>query len=615
MKATVTSQAILLLALVTNSHSFCPDGAYLHPHEEAGYACYKENEDDLLCDSNLEPLCTETNCLVQLGGYESYSCGHVEHYFEYLDASQELIDAWTSKCCYSERQEVIGCLAGKEVTFSGQCTYSNFLAAAADYKCSETDLFAYLEVANVTMSSQKIAELCIDATAEARESSFDFSNIAAGGYQFDREFMNGGSEWNNVFNPDLTRVQWMEDNIATTKAISFPENLHNFKPGDEGNCASNAVMCCWTSDSSDAGEGDCNDSAGCQDAEPLDNTDVCYVDIKDSFLASHTEDGYVVYPGDSEGNVNCMGFTWTDNENDPANLYKGNLLFEVAMRHGLKENGYTRSVPHAPMCACVEQMPVVSRADCKDVENVDNWSFAPDGDSGLLNLWHASANLTFNDCGGKDLAAEYEGTHNTSISDRITGDCATTEETFLHDKGYAVANSVKWVKVAGKGSYAEADNEKHTEQFSDGNPHTSYSREDFEELWATSNQILMRHCKFCASTHRYVYLKRYDDNGLPSNVDLLKMVKDNWHQHENNTVSVDFDLFSTYDDAVQDREPWLSVNSNYENVGFARDSGPDGYVYNQWNVWNEPLHGKHYGQSVVAFYVAMPVSDDLTKSS
>jgi len=93
------------------------------------------------------------------------------------------------------------------------------------------------------------------------------------------------------------------------------------------------------------------------------------------------------------------------------------------------------------------------------------------------------------------------------------------------------------------------------------------------------------------------------------------MVKDNWHQHENNTVSVDFDLFSTYDDAVQDREPWLSVNSNYENVGFARDSGPDGYVYNQWNVWNEPLHGKHYGQSVVAFYVAMPVSDDLTKSS
>merc|ERR1712151_1230650 len=100
-----------------------------------------------------------------------------------------------------------------------------------------------------------------------------------------------------------------------------------------------------------------------------------------------------------------MGFTWTDDENDPANLYKGNLLFEVAMRYGL-------------------------------VENVDNWSFGPDEDSGLLNLWHASANLTFNDCGGLDLAAEYKAIHGTSISDRITGDCAATGESFLAKQGY-----------------------------------------------------------------------------------------------------------------------------------------------------------------------------------
>jgi len=262
-------------------------------------------------------------------------------------------------------------------------------------------------------------------------------------------------------------------------------------------------------------------------------------------------------------------------------------------------------------------MPVVSKADCTDVENVDNWSFGPDEDSGLLNLWHASANLTFNDCGGLDLAAEYKAIHGTSISDRITGDCAATEESFLAKQGYVTQDPVEWVKVAGKGSYADPDNEMHTEQFVEGNinHHTSYSREDFEELWAKSNQILMRHCKFCTSTHRYVYLKRYDDNGLPPNVDLLKMVKDNWYQHENNTVTVDFNLFSTYDDALQDKEKWLSVNSNYYNAGFPRDSGPDGYVYNQWNVWESPLRGRHYGQSSVAFYVAIPVSNDLATDS
>merc|ERR1719273_1103490 len=136
--------------------------------------------------------------------------------------------------------------------------------------------------------------------------------------------------------------------------------------------------------------------------------------------------------------------------------------------------------------------------------------------------------------------------------------------------------------------------------------HTSMSREDFQAVWAKSNQILMRQCKFCTGTHRYVYLKRYDDNGLPSNVDLINMVKDNWSQHANNTVHENFDIFSSYDDALQEKNPWQSVNSNYYNIGFARDSGPDAYVYNQWNVWETPLHNKHYGQRTIAFYVAMP---------
>jgi len=604
MKISLSTQVILLLSISTASQSFCPEGDFLHPNKTAGYACYREDE-ELLCDSNLDPLCTMETCLVQLGGFESYSCGHVEHFFDYMDTTQELTDAWTSKCCYSERPLIIGCLADAEVTFSGQCTYDNFLAAAVQHGCTEPSLLAYLDVGNTTESRQKVTELCTDATYKARQESYKFSDIARGGYQFDREFMNGGSEWNNAFNPDLSRVEWIEDNILTTKAISFPDYLHNFKSEE---CTSKAVSCCWTSDSSSAGAGSCTDSAGCQDGDPVDNTDVCYVDIEDSYLASHTEDGSVFYPGDAEGSVNCMGFTWTDDEDDPANLYKGNLLFEVAMRYGLKDNGYTRSVPHAPMCACVEQMPVVSRADCKDVENVDNWSFAPDSESGLLYLWHASANLTFTDCGGLDLAAEYQATHSASISDRITGDCAAVEEAFTAAESFVKESAVEWVKVAGKGSLAESDDPKMTEQFLDGT-HTSYSRADFEELWANSNKVLMRQCKYCASTHRYVYIKRYDANGLPPNVDFLNDVKDNWKQYENSTVNVDFDIFSTYDDALQEKEPWLSVNSDYYNVGFPRDSGPDVFVYNQWNVWETPVHNKHYGQSSVAFYVAMPGSN------
>merc|ERR1711862_18765 len=129
-------------------------------------------------------------------------------------------------------------------------------------------------------------------------------------------------------------------------------------------------------------------------------------------------------------------------------------------------------------------------------------------------------------------------------------------------------------------------------------------------MGAQSNQILMRRCKFCNGSHRYAYLKRHDEDGLPPNVDLLKMVKDNWKQYENNTKHEDFDIYSSYYDAVEGKYPWLSINSDYYNIGFARDSGPDGYVYNQWNVWETPLHNKHYGQRSVAFYVAIPAETD-----
>jgi hypothetical protein len=124
--------------------------------------------------------------------------------------------------------------------------------------------------------------------------------------------------------------------------------------------------------------------------------------------------------------------------------------------------GYTRSVPHAPLCGCIEQMPVVSKSECKDVEATNTWSFAPDEETGLLNLWQSAVDLVYNDCGGLDLAAEYLSTHNTTISHRITGECSTTNESFLKNKGYAKQKPVQWVKVAGKGSYSEPGNVKHT---------------------------------------------------------------------------------------------------------------------------------------------------------
>merc|ERR1711983_534891 len=69
----------------------------------------------------------------------------------------------------------------------------------------------------------------------------------------------------------------------------------------------------------------------------------------------------------------------------------------------------------------------------------------------------------------------------------------------------------------------------------------------------------------------------------------LDMVKENWKQYENNIAQEDFKLFSTHDDALQDKNHWLSISTNSNGYGFPRSSGPDGNVYDQWNAWGEPV--------------------------
>jgi len=512
------------------------------------------------------------------------------------------------KCCDTQAPQMAGCLGDETLQISGDCTYDKVLEATRPKGCTKEDIYSYLKVGNESAAIVAVNNLCNDAYSSYVDSFFQFSDIAKSGYQFDREFMNGGSDWINTFNPDMSRIQWVQDNVLSTQGISFPEYLYNFNT--EKSCDSNAVMCCWIADSTDAGDGTCTDPAGCQDEEPLDNTDICLVDIENSPLASHTASGIAIYDGDSEGAANCMGFTWSDG--NLSDLYKGNLLFEVAMRYGLKDNGYTRSVPHAPMCACAEQMPYVSHADCTDLSSDSTWSIFPDSESGLLTIEHDNANINFNNCDGQGLAAHYEAVHNKSISDRID-DCSNFDASVISKRGFKKENRVKWIKVAGKGQYAEPNNTEFTEQLHDGYDYlTSMSREDFEELWAKSSlQLLLRECKFCSPLHKFVYYKRYDQNGLPPNVDLLYDVKEHWTSYENSTWQTDWNLFSTVSDALADKEPWERVNYDYKDhygnwVGFPRDASPyDGHIHNQWNIWDKPIWNVHYGQMHVAFYVGI----------
>eukprot|EP00752_Nemacystus_decipiens_P013910 g12347.t1 len=98
-------------------------------------------------------------------------------------------------------------------------------------------------------------------------------------------------------------------------------------------CDHNTYMCCWTE----------NDGNGMQD-----NTDVCYV-------------GDTGYPGESEGEVHCHGFVWPE---DATDKYI-HLLAQFVQHYDHRDRrGYYGNLPDAPMCGCIEDMPIVSEADC-----------------------------------------------------------------------------------------------------------------------------------------------------------------------------------------------------------------------------------------------------------
>jgi len=126
-------------------------------------------------------------------------------------------------------------------------------------------------------------------------------------------------------------------------------------------------------------------------------------------------------------------------------------LFYISMYDHLYTRGYSRNVPGAPMCGCVENMPVVTRSDCTEISAKEFWKFEWDAATKLLSASLDRAEIDFNACNGdgrnNDLEAYYRRLYRegrASWDDRqklfrtITGNekCHEGTEAMMWDKGY-----------------------------------------------------------------------------------------------------------------------------------------------------------------------------------
>ena len=109
-------------------------------------------------------------------------------------------------------------------------------------------------------------------------------------------------------------------------------------------------------------------------------------------------------------------------------------------------------------------------------------------------------------------------------------------------------------------------------------PTIDVGKAKFNQLfWNSPSHILKRVCPDCADSHREIYYKRL------TKLDTFDLYSytDNWRSQDN-ILGTDFNLYSTLEDAKNDRNAWTYCNYDDPNIGMFRDCGPNGKINMQW---------------------------------
>mmetsp|Transcript_29125 Transcript_29125/g.48153 ORF Transcript_29125/g.48153 Transcript_29125/m.48153 type:complete len:966 (-) Transcript_29125:190-3087(-) len=498
---------------------------------------------------------------------------------------------------------------------------------------AEQDLIALLNnggsTSNKSTAKTVVQQVCAQGIA-SHSSTVPFADIPGYGESFITNFFNGGTHWNtmretsfpldangettSVLKQDASQVKSFYEGKAQYGLVQWPDQLPNFSE-----CEMNTAYCCWTTDrQADDNNGNCAMpyDENCVDADPADNTDLCFVDVAaGSATFGKTDDGTFFFPHDdhnnqneikAEGPIHCHGVGWADNVLDPSAVYKGNNLFYVSMYDHMYKRGYVRNVPGAPMCGCAEQMPVVSRSDCTQLDVVQQFEITYDGTSFEATL--AKTDIDFNACEGLDRYGEDDSNDLWSymnrlyVEDKITAEklldlntklvgdddnmCQFAMNKHMAEKGFAVGHQSSWTQLAGREALAME---------------TPIGQTTFMTLLeASSSKILKRICPYCYVSHRNVFYKRLTP--VPQDFDLLgALLFSNEAALVGNTWGTDFEMYSTFDDATEGVNAWTCPSGVYKGeAGFPGDCGPTGETTNQHSLYN---HGHWGGQMDTAWYI------------
>ena len=281
---------------------------------------------------------------------------------------------------------------------------------------------------------------CRQAYADAENDDFVSISLLTDGtphnQAWHKDYFDGHTVWNELpLEPLDIYGNERNDTVELPLQQAVPEGIVMPAIENFDECALRAVNCCWIQDrQANDNNGDCTND-WCEDANPMDNTDVCYTDLSRSSSSNHVQNGFVLYEGEAEDDTHCHGFAWSDDFNDPSYVFRGSTLYYVSLLDHWQTRGYIKNLPGAPLCGCLEQMPTMTRTDCTDV-TVKAMTVQYDFDVSaepLLEVWIDGTNV------------ELEHTDCVGMEDGITNDLDSFYQTLVRD-GHATPDEYAILK-------------------------------------------------------------------------------------------------------------------------------------------------------------------------
>ncbi|KAI2503558.1 hypothetical protein MHU86_10940 [Fragilaria crotonensis] len=343
---------------------------------------------------------------------------------------------------------------GGAISWNGPCTYETILQATG---CALNSLGRSIE---------DVQEAC-DAAA------FAFSSVNNVSRNFDERFFNGEGPFNDNRESDgpeaemrtgANRLYRINDNVVSSRRILMPtyDSLLNytyesyFGPGVKdkafydanetaremvddfppyianfnltSDCKLKTMMCCFT---------DTRLTTAFED-----NADVCAHDFSMSTFANNVKHGFGVY--DSNAPTYCTAFKWDDDRRSASYQYRGNALFDISFGTFMRK-GYVKNIPGAPLCSCIENMPIVTNAACRKL-NVASERYTLNNNGTKISIVQNSVKVTFSDCGQDFKPFHYGASKNVTaeVDKRIVGSCPASKEKFLNDRFLVTGSSNKF---------------------------------------------------------------------------------------------------------------------------------------------------------------------------